>query len=189
MALHSIDLALQGGGSHGAFTWGVLDRLLEDPALKIGGMSGTSAGAMNAVVLASGYGVGGREGARQALGDFWQAISQGGIRNLWAQSPTDALFGPWLPGGATVLKFFDVMSRLISPYQLNPWNINPLRNLVAKHVDFDIVRNLEEPKIFINATNVSNGHNRTFRNADISLDAVLASACLPVLFHAVEIEN
>jgi len=189
MTEHSIDLALQGGGSHGAFTWGVLDRLLEDPDLRIGGLSGTSAGAMNAVVLASGYGSGGRQGARQALSVFWEAIGRAGSRSPWGQTPLDALFEPWLPNGSPMLKFFDVMSRLISPYQLNPWNINPLRNLVEKHVDFDVIRSLEEPKLFVNATNVSTGHNRIFRNADINLDAVLASACLPVLFHAVEIEN
>jgi len=189
MAEHSIDLALQGGGSHGAFTWGVLDRLLADPGVRIGGLSGTSAGAMNAVVLASGCAVGGRQGARDALTAFWEAISRAGTRSLLRQTPLDALFEPWIPNGSPMLKFFDVMSRLISPYQLNPWNINPLRDLLVKHVDFDAIRSLEEPKVFVNATNVSTGHNRIFRNADISLDAVLASACLPVLFHAVEIEN
>lgn len=105
------------------------------------------------------------------------------------QTPLDALFEQWIPSGSPMLKFFDVMSRLISPYQLNPWNINPLRDLLEKHVDFGRVRRLEEIKVFVNATNVSTGNSRVFRNADISLDAVLASACLPVLFHAVEIEN
>ena len=189
MAEHSIDLALQGGGSHGAFTWGVLDRLLEDPDIRIGGLSGTSAGAMNAVVLSSGYGIGGRQGARESLTAFWEAIGKAGSHSLLRQTPWDALFGPWMPSGPPMLKFFDVMSRLVSPYQLNPWNINPLRDLLARHVNFDVIRDLEEPKVFVNATNVSTGHNRIFRNADISLDAVLASACLPVLFHAVEIEN
>lgn len=189
MTEHSIDLALQGGGSHGAFTWGVLDRLLADPDVRIGGLSGTSAGAMNAVVLASGFGVGGRQGARDALTAFWKAISRAGSRSLLQQTPLDALFEPWMPNGSPILKFFDVMSRLISPYQLNPWNINPLRDLLVKHVDFDLIHNLEEPKVFVNATNVSTGHSRIFRNADISLDAVLASACLPFLFHAVAIEN
>ena len=187
--MHRIDLALQGGGSHGAFTWGVLDRILEDPGIRIGGLSGTSAGAMNAVVLASGFALGGRQAARDSLRAFWQSIGRAGSRSLWRQTPMDALFEPWIPNGSPMLKFFDVMSRLISPYQLNPWNINPLRDLLSKHVDFDVIRNLEELKLFVNATNVRTGHNRIFRNADISLDGVLASACLPVLFHAVEIDN
>ena len=189
MAQHSIDLALQGGGSHGAFTWGVLDRFLEEGDIRIGGLSGTSAGAMNAVVLASGFSRGGRNGARESLSAFWESIGHAGSRSLLRQTPLDALFQPWIPSGSPMLKFFDVMSRLVSPYQLNPWNINPLRDLLKKHVNFDAIHSLEEPKLFINATNVSTGHNRIFRNADISLDALLASACLPVLFHAVEIEN
>ncbi|MCW8907668.1 MAG: patatin-like phospholipase family protein [Sedimenticola sp.] len=189
MAEHSIDLALQGGGSHGAFTWGVLDRLLADSEVRIGGLSGTSAGAMNAVVLASGFGIGGRQGAREALTAFWKAVSRVGSHSMLRQTPLNSLFEPWIPNGSPMLKFFDVMSRLISPYQLNPWNINPLRDLLVQHVDFDLINKIEEPKVFVNATKVSTGNNRIFRNADISLDAVLASACLPFLFHAVEIEN
>lgn len=182
-----IDLALQGGGSHGAFTWGVLDRFLEDHAIRIGGLSGTSAGAMNAVVLASGFATGGREGAREALNEFWETVARVGSRSAFLHTPFDALFEPWIPSGSTMLRMFDVMSRLISPYQLNPWNVNPLRDLVADHVDFEALRRCEEPKVFVSATNVRTGHHRVFRNQDISLDAVLASACLPVLFHAVEI--
>lgn len=186
---HCIDLALQGGGSHGAFTWGVLDRFLEDPGIRIGGLSGTSAGAMNAVVLASGFGSGGREGARQSLRHFWKSVSMAGPRSVLRQSPMDALFAPWVPNSSPLLKIFDVMSRLVSPYQLNPWNINPLRDLLEKHVDFGVINRLEGLKVFINATNVRTGHNRIFRNADINVESVLASACLPVIFHAVEIED
>ncbi len=189
MAVCGIDLALQGGGSHGAFTWGVLDRILEDPELQIRGLSGTSAGAMNAVVLASGYGRGGRQGAREALAGFWEAISQAGARSPLQHTPFNALFEPWMPDGSPMLKFFDVLSRVVSPYQLNPWNIDPLRDVVARHVDFEVVRGLDELKVFVSATNVRTGHHRIFRNADLSLDAVLASACLPVLFHAVEIDG
>ena len=189
MAEHSVDLALQGGGSHGAFTWGVLDRLLEDPGIRIGGLSGTSAGAMNAVVLCSGMAAGGRQGARESLSAFWEAIGRAGSGSLYRQTPWDALFSPWTYGVPPMWKFFDVMSRLVSPYQFNPWNINPLRELLVRHVDFEIFADLEEPKVFINATNVSSGHNMVFRNPDITLDAVLASACLPVLFHAVEIDQ
>ena len=182
-----IDLALQGGGSHGAFTWGVLDRFLADPGIRIGGLSGTSAGAMNAVVLASGFAKAGRQGAREALNEFWETISRIGSRSAFQHTPFDALFKPWIPGGSTMFKIFDLMSRLVSPYQLNPWNFNPLRDLVAKHVDFELLRNCEDPKLFVSATNIRTGHHRVFRNRDISLDAVLASACLPMLFHAVKI--
>ena len=189
MPVCSVDLALQGGGSHGAFTWGVLDRLLEDPDIKIGGLSGTSAGAMNAVVLASGFAHGGREGARAELAAFWEDVGRAGSRGAMKHTPFELLFQPWLPGGSTMFKFFDVMSRLWSPYQLNPFNLNPLRDLVAEHVDFEIVRHLNEPKVFTCATNVRSGHPRVFRNTDLSLEAVLASACLPVLFQAVEIDG
>lgn len=189
MSIHSVDVALQGGGSHGAFTWGVLDRFLADPGISIGGLSGTSAGAMNAVVLASGLAQGGREGAQAALAEFWNAVSRVGSRGALRYTPFDLLFQPWMPGGSTLLKFFDIVSRLWSPYQLNPLNLNPLRDLVAAHVDFDSVRRLEQPKIFVSATHVRTGSPRIFRNADLSLDAVLASACLPVLFQAVEIDG
>ncbi len=182
-----MDFALQGGGSHGAFTWGVLERFLEDPGIDIGGLSGTSAGAMNAVVLASGYANGGRKGARAALAAFWDTVSSVGTGNPLRHTPFDALFEPWLPAGSGVLKFFDVVSRVISPYQINPWNINPLRDVVKKHVDFAAIRQCEEPKVFVSATNVRTGHHRIFRNRDVSIEAVLASACLPVIFHAVEI--
>jgi len=189
MSVCGVDLALQGGGSHGAFTWGVLDRFLEDRQIQIGGLSGTSAGAMNAVVLASGFGHGGQEGARAALAAFWKQIGKAGSHSALRHTPFDMLFKPWMPGASATLKFFDVMSRLWSPYQLNPLNLNPLRDIVAEHVDFDIVRDLEQLKIFVCATNVRTGDPRVFRNIDLSLDAVLASACLPVLFQAVEIDG
>ncbi len=189
MTEYSIDLALQGGGSHGAFTWGVLDRFLEDPKIRIGGLSGTSAGAMNAVVLASGLGQGGRHGAREALRAFWEEIGTVGLHSPLRRNPFDAMFEPWMAGGSPLLKFYDVVTRLISPYQLNPLNLNPLRDVVADHVDFEVVRRAAEPKVFVCATNVHTGNHRVFRNADLSLDAVMASACLPVFFHAVEIRG
>lgn len=183
----AIDLALQGGGSHGAFTWGVLDRILEEPDIIIGGLSGTSAGAMNAVVLASGLATGGRDGARAALKAFWEDIGKKGARFPLRRTPLETLFGYWAPRHSPMLKLYDMVSRIFSPYQWNPMNLNPLRQAVVRHVDFGALATLEELKIFVCATNVHTGRHRVFRNADLSVDAVLASACLPVLFQAVKI--
>lgn len=184
-----IDCALQGGGSHGAFTWGVLDRLLKEPGLRIGGLSGTSAGAINAAVVASGYAKGGRDGARESLTKFWTLVASAGANKLLRHTPFSALFEPWMPAGSGLLRMFDVLSRVISPYQLNPWKYNPLRDLVKESVDFDAIRCCGEPKVFVSATNVRTGHHRVFRNEDLTLEAVLASACLPIMFHAVEIDG
>lgn len=184
-----INLALQGGGSHGAFTWGVLDRLLEDERVAIEAISGTSAGAMNAVVLAEGLQQQGPAGARAALRRFWQAASDAARfspiqRTLW-----DRLVNNWSLSHSPGYVAFDLMSRLASPYQLNPLNLNPLLEFLNEHVDFDAVRHCSAVKLFIPATSVRTGRARVFTNADLSPSAVMASACLPHVFQAVEIDG
>jgi NTE family protein len=188
MSGKTITLALQGGGSHGAFTWGVLDRLLEDPRIDVEAISGASAGAMNAVVLAYGLAVGGRDGARQALKDFWTAVAGKAPfssidylptpANLAAQSGLPAPYKALLP----LLRFF-------SPYQFNPLDINPLRDILAKQIDFERLRERSRIKLFIATTQVSTGTLKLFRTRQLTLEVLLASACLPVLHHAVEIDG
>src|SRR3974377_778254 len=131
-----IDLALQGGGSHGAFTWGVLDRLLEEPWLRIAGISGTSAGAMNAAVLADGWTEGGAQGARTALEKFWQNVSQAATFNLLQRSPVDRLMGRWTLDTSPAYVVMDLISRVLSPYALNPLGFNPLRHILAESIDY-----------------------------------------------------
>jgi NTE family protein len=183
-----IDLALQGGGSHGAFTWGVLDRLLEEPWLHIAAISGTSAGAMNAAVLADGFTDGGAEGARSALDTYWQKVSRAAAFSPLQRSPLDRLLGRWTFDTSPVYVAMDLMSRLLSPYDLNPFDLNPLRGILAETIDFE--RLSRSPiKIFVTATNVHTGRGRIFRNAEITADVLLASACLPTMFRAVEIDG
>lgn len=185
-----IALALQGGGMHGAFAWGVLDRLLEDGRLEIEGVSATSAGAMNAAVLAYGLLKGDSESARQALHDFWRAISQSAER----YSPFRQL--PWLKGGhsfgldhSPLYLMADVILRILSPYQFNPHNMNPLREILEQQVDFDALRQHCPIQLYLCATNVETSKIRIFSGQDMCIDAVLASACLPTLFQAVEING
>jgi len=185
----TIDLALQGGGSHGALTWGVLDRILEDERLEISGISGTSAGAMNAVVLAQGFHHGGRDGAREALATFWRAVSDAARfspvqRNLW-----NRLTGNFNLDRSPGYLFFDNLTRLFSPYELNPLDMNPLRDLVASTVDFDRVNSCALPKIFVTATNVRTGQARVFTQPHLSVETIMASACLPSVYQAVEIDG
>lgn len=183
-----VDLALQGGGSHGAFTWGVLDRLLEEPWLRIDGISGTSAGAMNAVVLADGYAAGGAEGARAALKVFWQSVADAARFSLIRRSPLDMLLGRWTLDTSPFFIAFDLAARLFSPYDLNPRGVNPLREILEECVDFKRVA--EAPiRLFVTATNVRTGRGRVFRNAELTPDVLLASACLPTLFQAIEIDG
>jgi NTE family protein len=183
-----VDLALQGGGSHGAFTWGVLDRLLEEPWLRIVAISGTSAGAMNAAVLADGWTEGGAAGARLALDKYWQRVSHAAAFSPLKRSFFDRLMGRWTLDTSPAYIAMDVMSRLLSPYDLNPLGLDPLRRLLSESVDFD--RLVRSPiKLFITATNVRTGRGRIFRNAEITPDVVLASACLPTMFRAIEIEG
>jgi NTE family protein len=183
-----IDLALQGGGSHGAFTWGVLDRLLEEPHLCIAAISGTSAGAMNAAVLADGWTQGGANGARAALDRYWRDVSQAAAFSPLRPSFLDRLLGRWTLDTSPAYVTMDLMSRVLSPYDLNPLGLNPLRGILAESIDFG--RIARSPiKLFITATNVRTGRGRIFRNAEITADVLLASACLPTMFRAVEIDG
>jgi NTE family protein len=184
-----INVALQGGGSHGAFSWGVLDRLLEDGRLGIAAVSGTSAGAMNAVAFADGWVRGGPDGARQKLHDFWAAVARNGRFSPIQRTPWDMLWGNWSVENSPGYVWYDTMSRLLSPYYANPFDINPLRDVVEAEIDFKRVRACEAVKLYISATNVETGQIRVFNPDEISLDVVMASACLPLLFRAVEIDG
>jgi NTE family protein len=184
----AVDLALQGGGAHGAFTWGVLDRLLQEPWLRIDGISGTSAGAMNAAVLADGHAAGGAEGARAALEAFWRRVSEAARFSPLRRTPLDVLLGRWTLDYSPAFIALDLASRLFSPYDLNPRGFNPLREILAESID--VQRLTQAPiKLFVTATNVRTGRGRVFRNAEISPDVLLASACLPTLFQAIEIDG
>ncbi len=187
-----INLALQGGGAHGAFTWGVLDRLLVDGRGAIDGICGTSAGAMNAVLVAHGLMHGGHDGARATLADFWQRVSRmGALLNPAALLPgADPVGNSGSQPGAAVQQWaLESFTRMFSPYQFNPLNLNPLRDLLAQCVDFEALHHCGEVKLFLCATNVRSGKVRIFDNAHMSVDAVMASACLPHLFQAVEIDG
>jgi NTE family protein len=181
-----IDLALQGGGSHGAFTWGVLDRLLEESWLSIEAISGTSAGAMNAAVMADSHADGGNETAREALEGFWRKVSQAAAYSPLQRSPLDVLLGRWSLDHSPAYIAFDIMARVFSPYDLTFDAPNPLVKVLSDSIDF--ARLAVAPiKLFITATNVRTGRPRVFRNAELSPDVLLASACLPAMFQAVEI--
>ena len=189
-ATAAVNLALQGGGAHGAFTWGVLDRLLEDERISIEGISATSAGAMNACVLAYGMTLGGREGAKSALTNFWRRISHAAAFSPVQPTPLDKLMGSRNLEFSPPFLFFDLLTRLLSPYQFNPLNLNPLRRVLLQTVDFEVLRkNRCKVKLFLSATNVRTGKIKIFDNDDVTADAVLASGCLPFIFQAVEIDG
>ena len=184
-----VDLGLQGGGAHGAFTWGVLDRLLEVPWLRFDGISGTSAGAMNAVVMADGYAAGGPEGARAALEKFWKRVSDGALLSPLRRGPLEILTGLWTLDYSPVYLAMDLASRVFSPYDLGAASsVNPLRAILEESIDFARVASAPI-RLFVTATNVRTGRGRIFRNADLTPDVLLASACLPTLFKAVEIDG
>ena len=188
-----INVALQGGGAHGAFAWGVLDKIMEDGRLAIEAISATSAGAMNAVVMAHGFSIGGTTGAREKLNEFWTEISRAG--QLY--SPVQSM--PWEKALAAygcrsefspAYQAFQALTHLFSPYQLNPFNFNPLRDVLEKVVDFEHLSQCNKTtRIFLSATNVRSGKIKVFHNNELSADAVLASACLPYVFQAVEIDG
>jgi NTE family protein len=184
-----IKVALQGGGSHGAFTWGVLDRLLDDPRLEIEAVVGTSAGAMNAAVLVDGLAHGGPAAARCKLREFWTGVSLLAATSPMRQSPLDQMLGPGNMDFSPSWHVADVLNKMFSPYELNPINVNPLRQLLESVIDFDRLRAGTAPALFMSATNVLTGRLRVFARHEVSIDTVMASACLPLLFQAVEIEG
>jgi NTE family protein len=184
-----INLALQGGGAHGAFTWGVLEHLLSDDRLVIEGVSGTSSGAMNAIMLTDGLARGGRAEAQKRLGDFWRSVSSTGDLPPLQRAVVERLLAFTPVEGSPVQAWLDLMSRFFSPYDFNPLNINPLKELVERFVDFKAVQSFPDIQLFISATNVQTGRVRIFPREKVTADAVMASACLPELFRAVEIDG
>jgi len=185
-AIRKINLALQGGGSHGAYTWGVLDRILEEEDLEIGGISGTSAGAMNGAVLIDGLIKGGRHKAKEQLRTFWQDISQ--HNGVFSPIQNAALPVPeW--GMAAAYSMLDMFSRTFSPYEFNPLNINPLRDVLERTLDLNNFKKHHRTPLFVTATNVQSGQPRVFGCEEVTFDVLMASACLPFLFQAVEIDG
>lgn len=176
-----VNLALQGGGAHGAFTWGVLDRLLDETSIDFGWISGTSAGAVNAVAFASGLAKGGRAGARDVLRAVWEGVIEAGVPDLLRLNPF--LYGMTRSAAA------GQVASLFSPYEINPLGFDPLRKLVTQHIDFERLREFPDIELLIAATDVATGRPRLFRRAELTVEAVLASACLPTVHHAVEIDG
>ena len=184
-----INLALQGGGSHGAFTWGVLDALIEDGRLAIAAVSGTSAGAINAAILLQGWAKGGPDGARKALADFWNELGTMAVASPIRRTPLDQLQGNWNLDSSPAALWADVIQRTLSPWQRNPLNFDPLRDLLRRHFDAEAVRDCKEIKAFVAATNVETGKVRIFKRDELSINALLASACLPNVHDAVVIDG
>jgi NTE family protein len=188
--VRTINLALQGGGAHGAFTWGVLDRLLDEKELAFEGLSATSAGAMNAAAFACGLAVDGREGARRALSDYWKRVSEAARLGPLQPTPIDRMLADHKLSWSPIFSLIGFVTRMLSPYQFNPANYNPLRDVVEQSIDFDVLQRPDCPvKLFLSATNVRTGKVKIFAGKEISVDAVMASACLPTMFHAVEIDG
>jgi NTE family protein len=184
-----INLALQGGGAHGAFTWGVLDALIEDGRLQFEAVSGTSAGAINAAILLQGWARGGPAGARAALKDFWTELGTLAVASPIRRTPLDRLQGNWNIDDSPAVLWVDLIQRTLSPWQRNPLKYDPLRDLLRKHFDEKAVHACREVKAFVAATNVQTGKVRIFRREELSIDALLASACLPNVHEAVVIEG
>ncbi|MFE8646436.1 patatin-like phospholipase family protein [Sphingomonas sp. NCPPB 2930] len=196
--LRPVSLALQGGGAHGAFTWGVLDAMLEDGRLQFDGLSGTSAGAVNAVAMAHGFAVAARdrgtpgdaaEAARAALAAVWRGVAALGSLGSMAQGVARLMTGGWRADPLGTGAFNEAMSRWLSPYQSNPLDINPLRRLLEEQIDFDAIARHKVPQVFVSATHVQTGRAAIFHGRQLTLAAVMASACLPMLFQAVEIDG
>ena len=176
-----LNLALEGGGAHGAFTWGVLDRLLEDETLDVAWMSATSAGAVNAVAVAAGLAESGRAGARTKLREVWEAVAKAGLPDLLRLNP--------LLAGISRSNAMAQMATLFSPYDFNPLGFDPFRKLLVAHIDFALLRTTPGPELLIAATDVTTGRPRLFRRREITVESVLASACLPTIHHAVTIDG
>jgi len=185
----AVNLALQGVGSHGAFTWGVLDRLLEEERLAFDGISATSAGAVNAVVLAYGLAVGGREGAKRSLDRYWRRLSGMASASIFQPSFLDKMYGNFGLDYSPGYVFTDTLSQVFSPYQLNPVNYNPFKQLLEEIIDFQVLRRQRAVKLFLCATNVRSGKVKIFPSEELRSDHVVASSCQPLMMHAVEIDG
>jgi NTE family protein len=185
----TVSLALQGGGAHGAFTWGVLDAILEDGRLAIEAITGASAGSMNAVVLVEGWLDGGAEAAREHLRKFWKRVSLDGALSPIQQRLFNRFLGFWSHDGSPAHLWLDAWTKTLSPYETNPLDINPLRHALSELIDFERVRSCRETKLFISATNVWTGKIRIFDATELTADHVVASACLPTVFQAIEIDG
>ena len=184
-----IALALQGGGAHGAFTWGVLDRLLDEPDLSIEAISGASAGALNAIALATGFLRDGRAGAQQTLRQLWERIAGLGRMSPLQPTPMEHLTPNWRSDWSPAPVLFEALTRFLSPYQFNPFGIDPVRQLLRDLIDIEALRDDEALPLFIAATRVDNGEMRLFENRDLSIETILASACLPAINQAIKIED
>ena len=187
-----VSLALQGGGAHGAFEWGVLDRLLEDERIEIAAITAASAGAMNAICVADGLLKGGREAAKQALDRFWRGVNSASGHNLFIFGDMSLFTKAMSPFSLQNNPFYRAMEGMMltmSPYEFNPFNLNPLKELLQQQIDFEAIRNKSPAKLFISATSVTEGRVRIFKTSEISADVISASACLPHLFQAVLIDN
>ncbi len=190
MTTKPVNLALQGGGAHGAVTWGVLDRLLEEEEFHIDAISGASAGAVNAAALAYGLHRDGRNGARETLDALWRRISDvGAIFSPVQRTPFEKMLGEFNLDASISFHMFEAFTRTLSPYQFNPFNINPLRDVLQQVIDFESLRQCTRTRLFLSATNVKSGKVHVFKTQDACVDAVCASTCLPFLFQAVEVDG
>lgn len=182
----AIGLALQGGGAHGAFTWGVLDRIFEESPFRVDAISGASAGALNAVIAANGLLAGGPDGAREGLETFWRAVSDNAA---YSPSFLEKVMNGWDQDGSGRQLGLDIATRLVSPYQFNPMGHNPLRDILTSSIDFERLQRNRRLKLFIAATDISTGRAKIFRTSQITVDVLLASTALPSIHHAVEIDG
>jgi len=186
----TVNIALQGGGAHGALAWGILDMLLEDGRIDVEGFTASSAGTMNALAFAQGMMEGGRDGARAKLEEFWSEISGAGVFfSPVHTNPMEKFLGFGSAENPFAYFMFDTMTRMFSPYQFNPLDINPLRDVLLRTIDFDKIRACDKIKLFTSATNVRTGKVHIFHGEEMSIDVALASSCLPFLFKAVEING
>ena len=188
-ATKKVNLALQGGGAHGAYTWGVLDRLLEIEEIEIEGISGTSAGAMNAAMLVNGFAKGGRDGAKQCLETFWRRISEAAAFSPLHQTRLERMFTGWNLDSSPIYHWMDFLSRTFSPYELNPLNINPLHAILEEMLDLKAIQTHGKMKLFITATHVASGQARVFSCKEVTADVLMASATLPFLYQAAVVDG
>lgn len=185
-----ISIALQGGGAHGAFSWGVLDRILEDGRFEIEGMTGTSAGGMNAVAVAQGLMTGGPQQAREELKNFWKKISESGKKSfLNNRGSIDKLLGNYTMYHSPGFMFMDALTRFFSPYELNPLKFDPLKQVIQESFDFEKLRKFKDVKLFLCATHVFSGKLKVFNLENLKIESLLATACLPTLHHAVLVDG